>query len=241
MFQAGVALAIIGVVWAVWPQGNGRYSSTYRIGRSTYHHGPMVMVDRGHWNRSNADSRFDNLVQLLTWDGYQVSRNRQKFVPDLLRGTWVLIVGDALGWQGALRPAGLHLRANAFSADEVAVVRSWVERGGSLLLIADSAPAGEASQSLASAFGVRLADTPVAAMRLDPMGPIGEDVPSALSFGGGTVAGPPGSTTFLASQGIAFQSGMGRVAVLTAQLAGSGRFDNRPLMLNIMHWLSRAN
>lgn len=243
MFQAGVALAIAGVVWSVWPQGGeAAYRSVTRRWHSTHRHGPAVLIDRGHWNRSSADPRLEGLIQLLAFDGYQVSRNRQEFVPELLHGTWVLVVADALGWKGALRTVGLRLHPQAFSPEEVTTVRDWVRRGGSLLLIADRAPAGEASQSLADAFGVRLADGATAVNRVEPVGGLGEDVNAAMSFGGGEVSGPPGCTAFLKTQGIAFESGRGRVVVLTAQLAAPDgrRTDNRQLILNIMHWLSRA-
>ena len=42
----------------------------------------------------------------------------------------------------------------AFALDEIDAVARWVERGGSLLLIADHAPFGAASESLAAAFHV---------------------------------------------------------------------------------------
>jgi len=241
MFQAGVALAIAGVVWSVWPQGGvAPYASKNRIWHSTYRHGPAVLIDRGHWNRSSADPRFDGLTQILVFDGYQVSRNRQEFVPELLHGTWVLIVDDAMGWKGALRPLGLHLHPDAFSPDEVGTIRDWVHRGGALLLIADRAPAGEASQSLASAFSVTLADTPVGAVRFELGGDWGDGMRFATSLGGGKVAGPPDSIAILKSQGVALEFGRGRVIVLTAQLAGTGWSDNRQLMLNLMHWLTRT-
>ena len=104
MFQAGLALAIVGVVWAAWPQpGEAAYSSVTRRGRSAYRRGPAVTIDRGHWNRSSADPRFDGLSQLLAWDGYQVSRKRQEIVPELLKGTRVLVVADALGMERRAR------------------------------------------------------------------------------------------------------------------------------------------
>ncbi len=46
--------------------------------------------------------------------------------------------------------------APAFSAEEIHVVRTWVEAGGALLLVADHAPFGSASAGLAAAFGVRM-------------------------------------------------------------------------------------
>ncbi len=242
MFQAGVAMALAGTVWAVWPLGGSAvYTSPNRVRHSSFRHGPAVLVDRGHWNRSPADPHFEGLIQLLNWDGYTVSRNRQEIVPELLRGTWVLVIADALGWKGAVDIVGLHLPPRAFTPDEVAWVQDWVHRGGALLLIADRPPAAAASQPLAAAFGVTLSDAPAAPARLFPAGEMSDDVGYAVSFGGGTVAGPPGSIAFLPAQGIALEFGRGRVAAVTAQLAGPRRSDNRQLILNVMHWLTRTD
>lgn len=242
MFQAGVVVALLGVVWTVWPQGGGPvYTEPYRIHHATYRHGPTILIDRGHWNRSNADPRFDGLAQVLTSDGYRVSRNRQEFVPELLRGTWVLVAADALGWKGAADLAGFGLHPRAFEPEEVACVRDWVYRGGALLLVADRKPAGQASQEMASAFGVQLADTALAPAQFNPAGQMGDDVKYALSFGGDKLTGPAGSFEFVQEQGVALQFGRGRVVVLTAQLAGPRRSYNRQLVLNIMHWLCRTD
>jgi hypothetical protein len=293
MFQVGVTLAVIGVTWSVWPQpGEAAYNSVKGWRRPAYHHGPAVLLDRGHWNRSTADPGFEGLRQLLARDGYRVSRNHQELVVELLRTTRVLVIADAMGWKGALQSAAhsvgidMCLRPQAFAPQEVTAVRDWVNGGGSLLLIADRAPSGEASQALASAFGAHLADCPSSdgrtVIRFDRDGGLGGDVISAgraeageqvtfaVSFGGGNLTGPAGSTTFLAiapksvfpaerdsrcvpenSQGVAFEAGRGRVVLLTAQLARTEGLaqkvgiddrlaDNRQLVLNIMHWLSGA-
>lgn len=243
MFQAGLALAIWGAVWATWPQpGEAAYSSLNRTQRAAYHRGPTVTIDRGHWNLSSADPRFDGLAQLLTWDGYQVSRSRQEIVPELLRTMHVLVIADALGWKGAI---GFRSPPDAFAPEEAEAVRAWVQRGGSLLLIADHAPAAQASQSIAKAFGARLEDCPPSATVawFDRDGGLGDDavtgeVTFAMGFGGGGVSGPADSTAFLTvmpkavlpasagpvcavgkSQGIAFETGKGRAVMLTAQLA----------------------
>ncbi|HWC97932.1 MAG TPA: DUF4350 domain-containing protein [Candidatus Sulfopaludibacter sp.] len=292
MFQAGLTLAVAGCIWALWPvPGAAAYSSINRRHRSAFRRGPYVLIDRGHWNGSSADPRFDGLYDVLASDGYQVSRNRQDFVPELLRGTRVLLVADAMGWKGALQNGfskvgvDVRLHPRAFAPEEIAAVRDWVVRGGSLLLMADHAPSGEASQALAAAFGARLADCPASDGRtviwFDREGGLVDDAISAgraeeneqvtfaMSFGGGDVDGPPGSLAFLkvtpksvmpaadaacvpsGAQGIAMEAGRGRVVVLTAQLARTEGLakragindrltDNRQLVLNIMHWLSRT-
>lgn len=258
LFQAGVGVAIIGVVMAAWPEpGEAAYGPRNAHYRSAYHVGPQVLIDRGHWNRSAADPRFEGLYQLLAWDGYRVSRNRQEFVPDLLRGVRVLVVADPLGWRGIAQSIGLPLSGSAFSAEEVEAVHAWVNRGGSLLLIADRPPACEASRSLAAGFAVQLgncstSDSGREALGEDPIAEGRSDAPDQVtfvnSFGGGELTGPAGSIPFLSLrpgrlQGVAAPVGKGRVVVLTARLAREGNSDhsadNRQLMLNIMHWLSR--
>jgi hypothetical protein len=56
---------------------------------------------------------------------------------------------DVLVVANAESPSG-----SAFSDEEIAALKQWVEGGGSLLLIADHAPFGRAAAALAAAFGV---------------------------------------------------------------------------------------
>jgi hypothetical protein len=158
LFQTGIGIALIGVVWWAWPRPAGGYYSPYRWEAATYHHGPVVLIDRGHWNESAADPGFDALARVLAADGYRVSINRQEFVPELLQTAKVLVVSDALGFVGWLGRFGVRIRGNAFHADEVDAVRDWVSAGGSVLLVADRPPAVDAARPLASALGVPIAD-----------------------------------------------------------------------------------
>ena len=223
MFQAGVTLAAIGVIWSFWPQpGEAAYKSLNGRRRAAYRRGPAVLIDRGHWNRSTADPWFEGLYRVLARDGYRVSRNRQKIVVEALDATRILLIADAMGWKGALQSAAhsigidMRLHPQAFAPEEITAVRDWVDCGGSLLLIADRAPSGEASQALASAFGAHLADCPASdgrtVIRFDrdrrsrprrdfrrPPG-VAEQVGFAISFGGGHLTGPEGSITFLRSR-----------------------------------------
>ncbi len=66
----------------------------------------------------------------------------------------------------------------AFTPGEIEAVRTWVENGGSLLLIADHAPFGSAAAALAQAFGVRMNQGFVEVAATDP----GQDEQGALVF-----------------------------------------------------------
>ncbi len=154
----------VGLVWTLWPApGERAYSTAYRGGRARYHLGPRVAIDLGHYNDAAADSRFLALADLLTWDGYRMTRSRQHLVPEYLKGFYVLAIGNAMPY-----PAGARRVAEAvglgglatFSADELEAVRDWVRAGGSLLPIADAPHSGKASEPLAAALGATLHDCP---------------------------------------------------------------------------------
>jgi hypothetical protein len=164
IFRAGLAISAAGLVWTLWPTPGARaYSSVYAGSRSRYHLGPRVAIDLGHYNDAPADSRFAALGELLTWDGYRVTRSRQRLVPEYLKGFSILLIGNAMPY-----PAGARRVAEAvglgdlatFSADEVDAVRDWVRAGGSLLLIADAPHSATAAAPLAAALGATLHDCP---------------------------------------------------------------------------------
>jgi hypothetical protein len=164
IFRAGLAISTAGLVWTLWPAPGARaYSSAYAGGRSRYRLGPRVAIDLGHYNDAPADSRFAALGELLTRDGYRVTRSRQRLVPEYLKGFSVLLIGNAMPYPtGARRMAeavGLGGMAT-FGADEVAAVRDWVHAGGSLLLIADAPHSGKAAAPLAAALGATLHECP---------------------------------------------------------------------------------
>lgn len=72
------------------------------------------------------------------------------FEPGVLSGVDVLVVANALpqDLSDLIRPA--------FTERECDVVRDWVAAGGSLLLIADHVPFGEAAKNLAGRFAITL-------------------------------------------------------------------------------------
>jgi len=164
MFRAGLAISAVGLVWTLWPAPGVRaYSVAYRGGRPRYRLGPRVAIDLGHYNHAAADSRFVALGDLLTWDGYRITRSRQRLVPEYLKGFHVLLIENAMPY-----PAGVRRVAEAvglgglatFGADEVEAVRDWVRAGGSLLLIADAPHSGKAAAPLAAALGATFHDCP---------------------------------------------------------------------------------
>lgn len=127
---------------------------------------PVVTVDAAHYNASMIwfAGRFWPFGSLLRADGYSVVNGTEKFSPQYLRSTEILVVANASGGS-KLQVFGINLPigdeggdrgAPAFTADEIKAVRDWVEAGGALLLISDHAPFGAASEAMGAAFGVKM-------------------------------------------------------------------------------------
>ena len=112
---------------------------------------PKVLFDEAHNNFHTPTGRYKPFADLITNDGYVVSSNKQKFERAVLEGHDVLVISNALGSPDT-NPAART--APAFTDEECNVVRDWVRDGGTLLLIADHAPAGGAAANLGATFGV---------------------------------------------------------------------------------------
>lgn len=111
--------------------------------------GPVITLDEAHFNFHTLDGRYKAFGDLLTKDGYQLARGTELFKEASLKKTRILAIANALTendeWKLPTR--------SAFTAEEVAAVKKWVEGGGRLLLIADHMPFAGAATDLANAFG----------------------------------------------------------------------------------------
>lgn len=122
--------------------------------------GPVVAVDKAHNNYHTADQRYKPFASLLKRDGYRVIHNEKLFSLDALEDLDVLVIANPLSIQnrriGSLQePTALSF---AFTEEEITSVRTLVENGGSLFLIADHTPFASAAKDLAKAFGVEFTD-----------------------------------------------------------------------------------
>lgn len=114
--------------------------------------GPRVAIDGAHHNFHTVDGRYAPFAQLLRNDGFRVSGSEAAFTDESLANVDILIIANALAPEDA--EEWRTPNPSAFTADEITVVRRFVERGGSLLLIADHMPFGGAAQDLGAAFGI---------------------------------------------------------------------------------------
>ena len=177
---------------------------------------PLVCFDDGHYNAHKSNGRYRPLARLVEADGYPTRAITDRFTPAALAPCKLLVIANAAGGDRLkLGPINLPIHFGgkredpAFRADEIRLVKNWVEKGGALLLIADHVPFGQASSGLASAFGVvmhgGMADTPR----------------SSIANAG------RGRAIFSTSNGLlrphAITAGIGRVMTFTGQsLTGAG-------------------
>jgi hypothetical protein len=121
-----------------------------RVARPAYtQQHPKVLFDEAHNNHHTVAGRYRPFVDLITNDGYQVTPNKEQFSKKTLEGYDILVIANAMAPE--VWSAGF-----AFTEEECDAVRDWVKRGGSLLLIADHTPFGDAAENLAKRFAVEM-------------------------------------------------------------------------------------
>ncbi|MCH8073997.1 MAG: DUF4350 domain-containing protein [Proteobacteria bacterium] len=114
--------------------------------------GPVVLVDAAHGNFHTIDGRYSAFAELLELDGFRVQSANSEVTPKLLGQASVFVIsnavfgGDDAVWTLPTPPA--------FTSDEIEVIVDWVDKGGSLLLIADHMPFPGGTADLANEFGI---------------------------------------------------------------------------------------
>jgi hypothetical protein len=118
--------------------------------------GPRVVIDEAHHNFHTAEGRYKAFAELLRRDGYRVGALRQPPSAKALEGVAVVVISNALHERNADDWSSPH--PSAFTRDEIAALHGWVEKGGSLFLIADHTPFAGAAIDLARSFGVEFSN-----------------------------------------------------------------------------------
>jgi len=119
--------------------------------------GPRLCIDEAHHNFHTLGGRFAPFATLARRDGYRVRPSTAAFTAPALAACDLLVIANAQ-WSDAPWTAYPYPTPSAFTPQEVAAVRTWVERGGRLLLIADHMPLAGAAAALAAAFGAEFFD-----------------------------------------------------------------------------------
>src|SRR5574341_1742522 len=124
---------------------------------------PVVLFDEAHNNVHTSVGLYSPFANLIKNDGYEVKRNKEAFTAVLLSSADILIIVNASSLYNP-KLFGINVvplrkgerGVTAFTADEIAAIQAWVEKGGSLLLIADHYPFGSCAADLAEVFGVTM-------------------------------------------------------------------------------------
>lgn len=257
---------------------------------------PRVLFDEGHHNFHTSTGRYKPFADALTKDGYIIIPNKQKITPEVLIGYDVFVCSNASSSEPD--SSGRRSPLLAFTAEECSHLKQWVLNGGSMWLIADHEPAGNAVENLADSFGVDMSKSYTADPKnfdkislyaswirySDENGNLGdhpiikgrnesERIKTLVSFTGQSLKGPEKSVPLLllsdeaydviniedrmsariisakgSCQALAMEFGKGRIVVcgeaaMFTSLEGPGMnfpgTDNKQLLLNIAHWLSK--
>lgn len=113
--------------------------------------GPRIAIDQAHHNFHTRTGRYQACARVLEADGCRVVDNNERFTEKSLGDIDALVIANAL--HASNEAVWALPTPSAFTVEEIAVVKRWVENGGGLLLIADHMPFAGAAQDLAAAFG----------------------------------------------------------------------------------------
>jgi len=119
---------------------------------------PRILVDQGHHNRHSVTGTYKPFAELLRSDGCSVKVSSGRMTRAALEGVQVLVIPSALGTDD-------RNVSPAFTPPEVETIVTWIAAGGSLLLITDHFPFGDAVKNLADPLGVQFSG----GMTLDPV------------------------------------------------------------------------
>ncbi|MBI3791408.1 MAG: hypothetical protein HY275_11100 [Gemmatimonadetes bacterium] len=115
--------------------------------------GPRMLLDEAHHNFHTATGRYAPFARLAARAGFRVGSGTVPLSDAALAGVRVLVIANALHERNDGGRWSLPT-PSAFTADEIAAVVRFVERGGGLLLVADHMPFAGATEALGAAVGV---------------------------------------------------------------------------------------
>ncbi|MEP6833999.1 MAG: hypothetical protein ABJB74_11420 [Gemmatimonas sp.] len=119
--------------------------------------GPRLLLDEAHSNFHKLDGRYLVFGRMATAIGFMVAPLRTKLSDESLRDAKILVIANALNARNANNNWVLPT-PSAFTPDEIAAVRRFIEGGGGLLLVADHMPFAGAAEDLGRAVGVQFAN-----------------------------------------------------------------------------------
>lgn len=111
---------------------------------------PVVGYDEGHRNAFRVTTRMKAFGKLLQNHGYEIIVDTGRFTQTQLSKYDILITGGAIG------NFAIDSFPQAYTPEEIEAVRTWVVRGGSLLLMTDHPPFDTSVSALVSGLGSKI-------------------------------------------------------------------------------------
>lgn len=118
--------------------------------------GPRIAIDEAHHNFHTVDGRYGPFAGLLRRDGYRVEGFGSPLSAESLEAVDVLVIANPLHERN-VEDWSLPT-PSAFTRDEITALRTWIDHGGSLFLIADHMPFSGAAGELGLAVGVKFSN-----------------------------------------------------------------------------------
>jgi hypothetical protein len=152
---------------------------TPRIAHQAYTgDGPIVCMDQGHNNSHTAGGLYRPFADLLEKDGFRIRSLEANLRQGMPRECRVFVTVNGAGgktyklfaWNLPTKSRE-HRHESAFAAAEIDTILAWVQRGGSLLLVADHYPYGAAASALGKAFGIDMSEGFTEASNVDSARP----------------------------------------------------------------------
>jgi hypothetical protein len=125
---------------------------------------PTVLIDAAHHNLIDI---VESHAGWLEEEGFDVRILLQPFDDESLDGVETVIISLPSAPRNAVTSPWTEEKfaaawqppfPSAFSAEEIAILRTWVEDGGGLIILFDHMPVSNAVEELATAFGVEVAN-----------------------------------------------------------------------------------
>lgn len=132
-------------------QNDPNFQPSVKSPRFTDDNGPRIAIDQGHRNFHTKDGRFLPFAKVLEADGCMVVAHLGVFTEQSLQQVDILVIANAL----PITASRTEIES-AFTQEEIELLKTWVQNGGSMMLLADHRPYGEAAQQLGAAFGVEM-------------------------------------------------------------------------------------
>lgn len=116
--------------------------------------GPHILIDAGHHNFIVEMGLIKPFVDLSRNDGYRPKIDSGIFTPAYLANYQMVLITPAMPFKfGSKKEVTTEI---TFTPNELAALKDWVSKGGSLIMLSEHAPIDKSMTPLFNTFGIQL-------------------------------------------------------------------------------------